>query len=87
MIIQQREENRRTNMTCKEILDDCEPAISNAIFMVKRSSPLHKQLNNIYRQNIILMKDNRALKQNLQRLEIDKRGKGKLDLLAEAIGI
>jgi hypothetical protein len=39
MIIQQREENRKTKMKCKELLDDCEPAIDNAIFMVKRNLP------------------------------------------------
>jgi hypothetical protein len=87
MIIQQREENRREKMTCKELLDDCEPAIENAIFMVKRNLPLHKQLKNIYRKNITLRKENRALKQNLQQLETDKKGKGKLDLLVEVTKI
>jgi hypothetical protein len=86
MIIQQREGNGRERMTCKEFLHDCEHAIENVIFMVKRNPPLHKQLKNIYRKNITLRKENRALKQKLQQLETDK-GKGKLDFLAEATEI
>jgi hypothetical protein len=57
MIIQQREENRREKMKCIELLDDCEPAIDNTIFMVKRNLPLHKQLKNIYQQNMTLRKE------------------------------
>jgi hypothetical protein len=87
MIIQLREENRRTKMQCIELLDDCEPAIDNAIFMVRRNLPLHKQLKNIYQQNMTLRKENKTLKQSLQQLETDKRGKGKLDFLAEATEI
>jgi hypothetical protein len=71
-------------MKCKELLDDCEPAIDNAIFMVKRNLPLHKQLKNIYKQHLTLRKENRSLKQILQQLETDKKGKGKLDFLVEA---
>jgi hypothetical protein len=84
MIIQLREDNRRTKMQCVELLDDCEPAIDNAIFMVRRNQPLHKKLKNIYQQNLTLRKENITLKQNLQKLETDKRGKGKLDFLVEA---
>jgi hypothetical protein len=87
MIIQQREENGRTKVTCKELLDDCDPAMDHAIFMVKRNLPLHKQLKNIYKQHLTLRKENRALKQSLQQLETEKKGKGKLDLLAEAAEI
>jgi hypothetical protein len=85
VIIQLREENRRANMKFTELLDDCEPAIDNAIFMVRRNLPLHKQLKNMYQQNMTLRKENRTLKQNLQQVEIEE--KGKLDLLAKAAEI
>jgi hypothetical protein len=62
MIIQLREENRRTNMQCKELLDDYGPPIDNPIFMVRRNLPLHKQLKNIYQQNLTLRKENITLK-------------------------
>jgi hypothetical protein len=39
-------------MTCIELLDDCDPTIDKIIFMVKINLPLHKQLKNIYKQNL-----------------------------------
>jgi hypothetical protein len=66
MIIQQREENKKTKLKCKELLNECEPAMDHAIFMVKRNLPLHKQLKNIYKQHLTLRKENRSLKQRLQ---------------------
>jgi hypothetical protein len=87
IIIQQREENRKTKLKCKELLNECELAMDHAIFMVKRNLPLHKQLKNIYNQHLTLRKENRALKQSLQQLEIEKKGKGQLDFLAEATKI
>ena len=71
-------------MQCVELLDDCEPAIDNVIFMVRRNLPLHKQLKNIYQQNSTMRKENRTLKLSLQQLETDNRGKVNLDFLAEA---
>jgi regulator of replication initiation timing len=55
--------------------------------MVRRTLPLHKQLKSMYQQNLTLKKENIKLKQSLQQLEIDKKGKGKLDLLAEVAEI
>jgi regulator of replication initiation timing len=55
--------------------------------MVRRTLPLHKQLKSMYQQNLALKRENKTLKQNLQQLETDKKGKGKLDLLAEATKI
>jgi hypothetical protein len=55
--------------------------------MVRRALPLHKQLKNMYQQNLALKKENRTLKRSLQWLEKYKKGKGKLDFLVEAIDI
>jgi hypothetical protein len=84
MIIQQREENKKTNLKCKELHNECEPAMDYAIFMVKRNLPLHRQIKNIYKQHLTFRKENKALKKTLQQLETKKKGKGKLELLAEA---
>jgi hypothetical protein len=65
MIIQQREEKKRENMTCIELLYDCDPAIDNSIFMVKRNLPLHKQLKKIYKKHMTLIKEKKTIKQNL----------------------
>jgi regulator of replication initiation timing len=53
--------------------------------MVRRNLPLHKKLKNMYQQNMTLRKENKTLKQKLQHLEIEE--KGKLDLLAKEIDI
>jgi len=87
MIIPLREENRREKMKCIELLDDCESTIDNAMFTVRRNLPLHKQLKNIYQKNLTLRKENRKLKQSLQQLDTYKRGKGKIDFLAEVTEI
>jgi hypothetical protein len=84
MIIQQREENKKTKLKCKEPLNECDPTMDHAIFMVKRNLPLYKHLKNIYKQHMTLRKENRSLKQILQHLEIENKGKDKLDLLVEA---
>jgi hypothetical protein len=71
-------------MKCKELLNECEPAMDHAIFMVKRHSHLHKQHKKIYKQHLTLRKENKILKKILQQLETKNKGKGELHLLAEA---
>jgi hypothetical protein len=82
MIFQLREEDKKSKMKFVEHLRDCGPAIDKVASMVRRTLPLHRQLKSFYQQNLILRRENKALKQSLQQVEIGK--KGKLNLLAKA---
>jgi hypothetical protein len=81
VIFQLREEDKKYKMKFVKHLRDCGPAIYKATSMVRRTLPLHRQLESFYQQNLILRKENKALKKSLQHVEIGKQGN--LDLLAK----
>ena len=50
----------------KELMDMYSNTIDLEIFLPRRAPPLHKQLNNLYMQNIGFQSQNRKLKEELQ---------------------
>jgi hypothetical protein len=48
---------------------DCEEAIDKNRYMVKRSLHLHKKLKNVYKQKMVLQKENKVLKRKLHQIE------------------
>jgi hypothetical protein len=84
LIVHLREENKEMKVKMVAHLDDCEKVIDNGRYMVKRSLHLHKQLKNVYKQKMVLQKENKVLKRKLHRLE-EEVAQRNLDMLAQVV--
>jgi hypothetical protein len=69
---------------CKPAIDNSCASLSNAYSKLKRNVALFRKVENLKVQNIILRKENRYLKQNIQ---LNDESRRRLELLAEVADI
>ena len=85
-----RQQNRYLSESWAEHLHICAPTMQSERKMLRRSKPLHKQILNLYKQNLSLKAHRRALQEENETLtrELEmaksKLSKRNLNLLAEA---
>ena len=60
-VVTVRQQNRYLSESCAEHLHLCAPTMESARKMLRRSKPLHKQVLNLYKQNLSLKAYRRAL--------------------------